>query len=57
MSLRAALDENWIKKLVSEAASEGSSGFRINWRKMLPIALLVIGGGGLIMILIMRGGI
>ncbi|KKN45384.1 hypothetical protein LCGC14_0683700 [marine sediment metagenome] len=54
LSLRAALDENWIKKLVAEAASEGGS--RINWRKILPIALLVIGALGLISVLVMRGG-
>lgn len=53
LSLRAALDENWIKKLVAEAASEGGS--RINWRKVFPIALLLIGGLGLITILAVRG--
>ena len=55
LSLRAALDENWIRKLVAEAAAEGG-GFRVNWRKVFPILLLVVGGGGLLSILVMRGG-
>jgi len=54
LSLRAALDENWLKKLVHEAASEGS-GFSINWRKMIPIGLMVIGVVGLVVMLAMRG--
>lgn len=53
MELRAALDENWLKKLVREAAVEG--GFAFNWRRILPIALLVVGVGGLVVILAMRG--
>lgn len=53
LSLRAALDENWIKKLVAEAAAEG--GFKLNWRKLLPIALMAIGVLGLVSILMMRG--
>lgn len=53
LSLRAALEENWIKKLVAETAAEG--GFRFNWRKALPIALMVIGVLGLAGILVMRG--
>ena len=56
LSLRAALDENWIKKLVAEAAAEGG-GLHFNWRKIFPILLLVVGVGGLVMILIMRGSI
>lgn len=54
LSLRAALDENWIKKLVSETAPE--SGFKFNWRKVLPIAFIGIGVIGLIFILTMSGG-
>lgn len=54
MSLRAALDENWIKKLVQEAAAEGG-GLRFNWRRIFPIALMVIGVVGLVVILTMRG--
>lgn len=53
LSLRAALDENWIKKLVAETAPEG--GFKFNWRKVLPIAFIGIGVIGLIFILTMSG--
>lgn len=55
MELRAALDENWLRKLVVEAAKEGGGGFSFNWRRILPIALLVIGVGGLVVILVMKG--
>jgi hypothetical protein len=54
LSLRAALDEVWLKKLVAESAAEG--GFRFNWRKLFPIALMGIGVLGLISILIMNAG-
>lgn len=54
MNLRSALDENWIKKLVHEAASEGA-GFRINWRKAIPIAVIIIGVIGFISLLAMKG--
>lgn len=54
MNLKSALDENWIKKLVHEAAAEGA-GFRINWRKAIPIAMILLGGIGLISMLAMRG--
>jgi hypothetical protein len=53
MELRAALDENWLRKLVQEAAAEG--GMRFNWRKVLPILLIGIGLIGLVFIL-MQGG-
>jgi hypothetical protein len=53
LRLRAALDENWLKKLVAEAAAD--SGFRINWRRVLPILLLVIGALGIITLLASRG--
>lgn len=53
LSLRAALEENWIKKLVAEAAAEG--GTRLNWRKIFPIALMIVGVLGLVSILMMRG--
>lgn len=52
MELRAALDENWLRKLVEETAREGA-GFRINWRKYLPIGLIIIGVLGLVMILVL----
>ena len=55
LSLRAALDENWIRKLVQEASAEGS-GFKFNWRKAAPIALVGVGILGLVAILMMRGG-
>jgi hypothetical protein len=53
LSLRAALDENWIKKLVAEASAE--AGGKFNFRKILPIALLVVGALGLVALLAMRG--
>lgn len=54
LSLRAALEENWVKKLVHEAATEGA-GFAINWRRAIPIALIAIGIIGLVVILVMKG--
>lgn len=56
MNIKSALGENAIRKLVQEAATEGGpgGGFRLNWRKVLPIVLIV---GGLIgFVFIMRGG-
>jgi len=48
MEVRSALDENWIRKLVHEASTEGASsggifGGKLSFKKMLPI-ILVIGG-------------
>ncbi len=54
MSLRAALDENWIRKFVEETAREAAGGRRINWRKILPIAIIVIGIAGLIVMFVLR---
>ena len=54
MELRAALDENWLRKLVHEAAAEGGAG--INWRRVIPIALMVLGVVGLLMLLVMNKG-
>ena len=54
MHVRSALDENWLRKLVEEASKEGGGGFNINWRKIFPIALLVIGAVGLVIMLILR---
>jgi len=54
LSLRAALDEVWMKKLVAESAAEGS--FRFNWRKALPLLLVAIGILGLVFILVMNFG-
>jgi len=58
MHVRSALDENWLRKLVEEASKEGPGGLSLNWRKILPIALLVIGVVGLAIMLFMkfRGG-
>jgi len=60
MEVRSALDENWLRKLVHEAATEGapqSGGFgKINWKKVLPIMLLVGGVIGFIVISRMGGG-
>jgi len=53
MELKAALDENWLRKLVAEVATEGKAPF--NWKRILPIALLVLGVVGLIVILSMKG--
>jgi len=54
MNLKSALEENWVRKLVHEAATEGS-GTKLNWRKILPIALIAIGIIGLI-VLLSQGG-
>ena len=53
MNLRSALEENWVRKLVHEAATEGA-GFKINWRKVIPIALIAIGVIGLVSLLLLR---
>ena len=52
MEFRAALDENWLKKLVQETAPEG--GFKFNLKKMLPILLIAAGVIGFIVIYMMR---
>lgn len=56
MNIKSALAENAIRKLVQEAATEGGpiGGFRFNWRKVLPIMLIV--GAVIGLIFIMRGG-
>jgi hypothetical protein len=54
MELRAALDENWMRKLVHESAAEGGAG--INWRRVIPIALMVLGVIGLISLLVITKG-
>jgi len=55
MELKSALDENFFKKLVHETAEEMSTK-SFNWRKVLPIVLLVIGLGGLAAILFLGKG-
>jgi len=54
MNLRSALEENWVRKLVHEAATEGT-GFKINWRKIVPIAMIAVGVIGLIVLLASGG--
>lgn len=53
MTLRAALDENWVRKLVQETASE--AGGKFNWRKILPIAAIGV-GVILLIVVVSRGG-
>jgi hypothetical protein len=53
MNLKSALEENWVRKLVHEAATEGA-GFKLNWRKILPIALIVLGAIGLVIMFVIR---
>ena len=56
MNLRSALDENWVRKLVHEAAVEGGGGgLKLNFRKIFPIILMVIGVVGLIFLIKMGG--
>lgn len=52
LSLRSALEENWVKKLVQEAAAEGGIG--INWRRMWPLAAIAVGAVGLILMMVLR---
>ena len=54
MELKSALDENFFRKMVHETAQE-AGGTGINWRKILPIALLVIGVIGLIVLFTVGG--
>jgi len=56
MNIKSALGENAIRKLVQEAATEGgpAGGFKFNWRKVMPIMLIV--GAVIGLIFIMRGG-
>lgn len=48
LSLRSALDENWLRKLVVETSTGG--GMQVNWRRILPIALIGVGILGLVFI-------
>lgn len=58
MELKAALDENWLRKLVHETATEGApAGFRFNWRKALPLMLVIGGIVGFIFIMTQGGGL
>lgn len=53
MELKAALDENWLRKLVQEATAE--TGFNLNWKKMLPIVLIGVGVLGVALLLLLGG--
>lgn len=55
MELRAALDENFLRKLVHESVQEGQK-LPFNVRKWLPMAILGIGAAGLIVMIVLRGG-
>jgi len=48
MELRAALDENWLRKLVEESAKEPGGSGKFNFKKALPIILIAVGAIGLI---------
>jgi len=54
MELKAALEENWVRKLVQEAAAESGSGFQFNLKKMLPIGIILLGVIGLGVMLFLR---
>lgn len=56
MNVKSALMENMLRKMVEEASREAGAvgGFRFNWRKALPIILIV--GGIIGFILITRAG-
>jgi hypothetical protein len=56
MNVRSALEENWVRKIVHEQMQEaGGGGFKLNWRKIFPIALIIIGVVGLVILLITGG--
>jgi len=59
MNIKSALMENKIRQMVDEATRESSSGGggKINWRKILPIMLVVGGVIGFIYIMQSSGGI
>jgi len=53
MELKAALDENWLRKLVEETAKD-SGALGINWRKILPIMILILGAVGLAAVMFLK---
>lgn len=56
MNVRSALEENWVRKVVHEQAAEGSiGGLKINWRKIFPIALMIFGAIGLVILMVTGG--
>lgn len=55
MELKAALEENWVRKLVHEAAVAEAGGVsRFNWRRALPFVLLIAGILALVALFIFR---
>lgn len=59
MNVKSALMENMLRKMVEEASREPGTigGSRINWKKILPIMLVVGGIIGFIFIMQRSGGI
>ena len=59
MNIKSALMENKIRQMVDEATREGGSatGGKINWKKIMPIMLVVGGAIGFIYIMQSSGGI
>jgi len=57
MNIKSALMENKIRQMVDEATRESSGGSGINWKKILPILLVVGGIIGFIAISQQAGGI
>ena len=59
MNIKSALMENKIRQMVDEATREGGgiSGGKINWKKILPIILVVGGAIGFIYIMQSSGGL
>lgn len=48
MEIRQALDENWLRKLVKEAANDGQGGIKFNFKKILPFLLIGVGLIGIV---------
>ena len=58
MNIKSALMENMLRKMVEEASREtGVTGSRINWKKILPMILVIGGIIGFIFIMQKSGGI
>lgn len=58
MNIKSALMENMLRKMVEEASREtGVTGSRINWKKILPIIMVIGGIIGFIFIMQRSGGI
>lgn len=58
MNVKSALMENMLRKMVEEASREpGTSGSKINWKKILPMILVIGGIIGFIFVMQKSGGI